>query len=116
MTLSPGQRATGRFVAPRGGTALVVLTRWPPEFAGRDAPVPGAVTWRGDNRVRIHLPDDPASADEPLGFTSFVVGDLRAFRVFVRNADTVPVAFCWTVTGSCDVIADWDLSTAESAR
>jgi hypothetical protein len=111
MTLAPGQTVTGRFASPDGSDCLVQLQRQAPRTGV--PPYPDATTWTGgDAQVLIAFPDNPAFPSEhPLGYASNWLRDGAACRVVVRNTSTEPATFDWIVTGPCDAVADWDVST-----
>jgi len=108
----------GRIEVPDGGGGFVEFSCWPPEFAGPESPAPGAIVWRGNPKVLFTFPDAPpgSPSEHPLGYASCGLADRRVCRVIVRNTDSQPATFRWSVISPSDALVDWDLSTLESGR
>jgi hypothetical protein len=118
MKLAPGQRAVGRIEGRGGADGFVEFSTWPPGIAGPDSPAPGAVVWPGDPKVLFTFPDDPPGlpGEGPLGFASCGLGDQHVCRVIVRNTDTQPATFRWTVISADDVFVSWDVTGPQPAE
>lgn len=117
MKLAPGQSAAGRIEVPDGGGGFVEFSTWPPEFAGPDSPAPGAIVWRGNPRVLFTFLDAPPGSpgEHALGYASCGLADGRVCRVIVRNSDTEPATFRWSVIGPADAVVSWDLTAPSGA-
>ena len=111
MRLAPGQAIAGRFESLDGGHGFVHFQREAPRKGV--APCPGATTYTSDGRVLIAFPGTTVPDEHPLGYAQAGFEAGRGLRVILRNASTEPATFDWVVTGSGDIVADWDVAGSE---